>query len=239
MNDDVKQTRTRILELYAKVRVADVCDALDALGLLDRGSMGPEIRPAWTDRETMAHRMCGFAVTVRYFPTNRPFVPATPDDYLRIREEWQNRVSLKGALPGNDGDVMVIDGAGIRNIGYIGSANIMGWYSRGTRGVVTNAGCRDSDEIAKQGIPVYSGYIGHGRKIGRVEIDQVNSPVSVGGVLVCPGDFVVADGDGVIVVPAEHIERVGELALKEREHDIVVRKSYYTQLGLPEDDTVK
>ncbi len=239
MDKEIEKARLQICDRYAKLRVADICDALDALGLLDRGSMGPEIRPAWTDRENLSHRMCGFATTVRYFPTNRPFLPASPENYLKIRDEWQNRVTLSGIFNLSDGDVIVIDGAGIRNIGYIGSANIMGWYSRGARGVVTNAGCRDSDEIAKQGIPVYSAYIGHGRKIGRVELDQVNVPVSVGGVLVQPGDFVVADGDGVIVVPAEHIEEVGDLAQKEREHDIEARRKKYSLLGLPEDETLR
>lgn len=239
MDKKIDKMRLQICDQYSKLRVADVCDALDALGLLDRCSMGPDIRPVWTDREKLSHRMCGFATTVRYFPTNRPFLPESPEQYRKIRDEWQNRVSLSGIFDLSAGDVMVIDGAGIRNIGYIGSANIMGWFSRGARGVITNAGCRDSDEIAKQGMPVYSAYIGHGRKIGRVELDKVNEPVSVGGVLVRPGDFVVADGDGVIVVPAEHIEQVGALALAEREKDLATRRRYYAQLGLPEDETLR
>lgn len=239
MGKEIAKVRREICDQYSKFRVADVCDALDALGLLDRCSMGPDIRPVWKDREMLSHRMCGFAATVRYFPTNRPFLPTSPENYLEIRDEWQNRVTLSGIFNLSDGDVIVIDGAGIRNIGYIGSANIMGWFSRGARGVITNAGCRDSDEIARQRMPVYSAYIGHGRKIGRVELDNVNKPVSVGGVLVRPGDFIVADGDGVIVVPAGHIEQVGELARAEREKDLATRRRYYAQLGLPEDDTLR
>ena len=218
--------------------MADVCDALDAIGLLDRTSMGPEIRPVWTDRKKLSHRMCGFAATVRYFPSNQAYCPQSVENAAELREIWQARV-MQSDLPCRKGDVIVIDGAGIRNIGYIGSNNIMRWKSLGACGVVTNAGCRDSDEIAMQRIPAYTAYIGHGRKIGRVEFDQYNVPVSVGGVLVRPGDFVVADGDGVIVVPAEHIEQVGALALAEREKDLAARRRYYAQLGLPEDDTVR
>ncbi len=232
------EERRKTLDRYAKLRVADVCDALDALGLLDRCSMGPEIRPVWTDRETLAHRVCGFATTVRYFPTNQAYLPHTPEEAAELRKQWQKRV-LPTDLPCKEGDVIVIDGAGIRNIGYIGSNNIMRWRSRGARGVITNAGCRDSDEIAKEKIPAYTAYIGHGRKIGRVEFDQYDLPVSIGGVLVRPGDFIVADGDGVIVVPAEHIETVAELAAEERANDQAARRRLYTKLGMTEDDTLQ
>ena len=226
--------RDIILKMYSGIRVADVCDALDSLGLLDRASMGPEIRPVWTDRVNLAHRLCGFAMTVRYFPTNQPYTPHSPEEAAAIRQQWQARV-MPADLPCRKGDVIVIDGAGIRNIGYVGSNNLMRWVSRGARGIVTNAGCRDSDEIALQTIPAYSAYIGQGRKIGRVEFDQYNLPVSVGGVLVHPGDFVVADGDGVIVVPAEHLETVARLAIEEHQADQEARRQWYEQLGLPGD----
>ncbi len=200
--------------------------------------MSPDIRPVWTDREKLSHRMCGFATTVRYFPTNQAYLPRSPEESVELRKEWQARV-MPVDLPCSEGDVIIIDGAGIRNIGYVGSNNIMRWVSRGARGVVTNAGCRDSDEIAMQRIPAYSAYIGQGRKIGRVEFDQYNLPVSVGGVLVRPGDFIVADGDGVIVVPVEQLEKVAELALEERKADLAKRRKWYGQLGLSEDKTVK
>jgi len=238
MDKEIEETRRGICASYSTLRVADVCDALDALGLLDRCSMSPDIRPVWTDREKLSHRMCGFAMTVRYFPTNQAYLPRSPEESVELRKEWQARV-MPVDLPCAEGDVIIIDGAGIRNIGYVGSSNIMRWVSKGARGVVTNAGCRDSDEIAMQRIPAYSAYIGQGRKIGRVEFDQYNVPVSIGGVLVRPGDFIVADGDGVIAVPAEHIEQVSALAHAEREQDLANRRHYYAQLGLPEDDTLR
>ena len=230
--------RKSILEMYAGIRVSDVCDALDALGLLDQGSMGPQIRPVWLDRERLSHRICGFAVTVRYLPTKRRYAPQTVDEAAAVREEWNRSVWPEGDMPVASGDVLVIDGAGIRNIGYIGSNNVMRWRSKGAVGVVTNAGCRDSDEIAMEGIPVYSAYIGHGRKPGRVEFDSYNRPVCVGGVMVCPGDFVVADGDGVIVVPKAHIAEVARLAARERDSDMKARRKLYEKLGLPEDATL-
>ena len=67
---------------------------------------------------------------------------------------------------------------------------------------MTNGGARDTDELIKQRTPVYSRYISRTIRPGRVELDAVQVPVNVGGALVNPGDVVVADGDGVVVVPA-------------------------------------
>ena len=72
---------------------------------------------------------------------------------------------------------------------------------RGCVGVVTSGTARDTDEIDAQGIPLYYRKPGRGIRPGRNEIESVNRPIVVGGVLVMPGDVVVADGDGVIVVP--------------------------------------
>lgn len=63
-------------------------------------------------------------------------------------------------------------------------------------------------------------------------------PVNVGGVLIRPGDIVVADGDGVIAVPVEHAEVVARYARQELDNDESSRRRIYTKLGRPFDDTV-
>ena len=68
-------------------------------------------------------------------------------------------------------------------------------------GVVTNATARDTDEIATEKMPLYFRRPGRGIRPGRNEIESVNRPIVCGGVLVVPGDVIVADGDGVLVVP--------------------------------------
>jgi regulator of RNase E activity RraA len=100
--------------------------------------------------------------------------------------------------------------------------------SKGARGVVSNGGIRDI-EVIKEKIPVYLDYIERGRGIrpGRNEIESVNKQVTVGGVLVRPGDVVVADGDGVIVVPREYAEAVAGYALEILNGDKAGRRSLY------------
>jgi 4-hydroxy-4-methyl-2-oxoglutarate aldolase len=67
----------------------------------------------------------------------------------------------------------------------------------------------------------------------------VNQPVTMGGVLVRPGDVVVADGDGVVVVPREHAEPVALAARNILESDKAGRRKLYEELGMPLDETVK
>lgn len=82
------------------------------------------------------------------------------------------------------------------------------------RGVVTSGGLADTDEIIHHKVPVYHRRFGRGLRPGRNELESVNRPVNVGGVMVRPGDVVVADGDGVIVVPREYAEEVAKASMQ-------------------------
>ena len=81
------------------------------------------------------------------------------------------------------------------------------------RGVVTSGGVADTDEIIKEKTPVYYKRLARGLRPGRNELESVNRPVMCGGVLVRPGDVIVADGDGVVVVPREYAESVAEASV--------------------------
>jgi regulator of RNase E activity RraA len=106
-------------------------------------------------------------------------------------------------------------------------------------GIVTNGGCRDTDELILQKIPAYIRYTSHGTRPGRIELSAINTPVSVGGALVRPWDFVVADGDGVVVVPREHAEKVAEIAWDVASGDKKGRRKLYEESGMELDETVK
>ena len=230
--------RRAIIDLYRGLRVTDVCDGMDRLGLHDRGSMDEEIHPLWRDVDTFAHRIYGFAHTVRFVPTQRPWPTGTPDEIEQQIARWYRELA-PGPIRADIqwGDVIVID-ANDSKVGFIGSNNCLSWLNAGAVGVVTNAGARDTDELIKQKCPVYLRYISKPIRPGRLEYDRSNVPVTVGGVLVRPGDLVVADGDGVIVVPIEHARAVAERAWIVAKGDKATRRQLYQARGLPPDDTV-
>jgi regulator of RNase E activity RraA len=115
----------------------------------------------------------------------------------------------------------------------------MGWKLRGMVGVVTDAGARDTDEVATEQVPLYFRHVSRGIRPGRNEIESVNRPIECGGVLVRPGDVIVADGDGVICVPREKAREVAAYAQATMKGDKAGRRNLYKRLGLPLDDSVR
>lgn len=238
-----------LLELYDGARVADVVDAMVTVGYMDVGVMNREIAPLWRDVQTMEHRFSGIAVTARYGPTNHPMNPGAdltdPENYETYRNwrgMWYNELSPEPFQEYiKPGTVIVMDNKDDNDTGSTGSKNIMDWKNKGAVGLVTAGGIRDIDEIILQRNPVYTNYLerGRGERIGRNELIDVQRPVVVGGVLVHPGDMVVADSDGVVVVPRRVAVRVGQIAYQELVDDIAGRRELYEQLGLPLDDTVR
>ncbi|MGD8537507.1 MAG: RraA family protein [Candidatus Aminicenantes bacterium] len=230
-----------ILKLFEGLRVADVSDGMDKSGLHGIGLVDPKISPLWKDTEHFTHRIAGIAVTARYVPTQRP--PAgqmEPKDF----DEWEGHFYTHySSEPFADiirkGTVLVFDDADDADVGSIGSYNIMDWASRGCVGVITDASARDTDEIIAVKIPLYMRQVGRGIRPGRNEIESVNRPVEIGGALVKPGDVIVADGDGVIVVPREHAKKVAVFAHEIMERDKEGRRELYKRLGLPLDASIK
>jgi 4-hydroxy-4-methyl-2-oxoglutarate aldolase len=230
----------RILRLFEGLRVADVCDGMDKAGLHNLGLMDPEIRPLWKDTRHFRHRIVGIAVTARYVPTQEP--PAgrrETADFDRWVAAWYRDRSSEPFVPLlRPGTVLVIEEHG-HDTGSIGSNNILTWKQRGCVGVVSSATARDTDEIEAQGIPLYFKRPGRGIRPGRNEIESVNAPIVCGGVLVKPGDVIVADGDGVIVVPRARAEEVAAYARATLEQDKSARRRLYEALGLPKDPSVE
>ncbi len=230
----------KILELYKDLRVADVSDGMDMVGLPGTGLVNPDIHACWVDLKDFKHVFRGIAVTVRYVPTQKLPQPLPGEDWMKWEGNFYNSYSHEGFTQIlRPGSAVVIDDVEDRDIGSIGSNNILGWYKAGAVGVVTDAGARDTDEVGLEGVPLYLRKKGRGIRPGRNEIESVNRPVTIGGVLVCPGDVVVADGDGVVVVPRAVAVKVAEHANKVLTGDKAGRKGLYESLGRPLDKTVK
>ncbi|MDX1675474.1 MAG: RraA family protein [Longimicrobiales bacterium] len=236
-------TDAEILALYEGLRVADVSDGMDIVGLRDVGLVDPRIQTLWRDLEEFDHQFRGIAVTARYVPSNRIVPnPMTPEEFAEWEGRWYTELSSEPFVEHIEpGKVVVIDADGDGDTGSIGSFNSLDWVSRGAEGIVTTGSVRDTDEIIKQQIPLYVDPLQRGRGIrpGRNLIESVNEPVEIGGALVRPGDVIVADGDGVIVVPREAARPVAEAARGILESDMEGRRALYERLGLPVDRTVE
>jgi regulator of RNase E activity RraA len=230
----------KLLSLFAGLRVADVSDGMDAVGLHNLGLMDPAIHPLWKDAATYRHRFVGIAVTARYVPTNLP--PAgrrDVADFDRWVGEWYAELSPEPfEVLLRPGSALVLDDADDVDVGSIGSYNILAWRKRGMVGVVTDGTARDTDEVETEGVPLYFRGVGRGIRPGRNQIESVNRPVVCGGVLVIPGDVVMADGDGVVVVPRPVAADVARYARAILDGDKEGRRELYRALGLPADPSV-
>ncbi len=236
-------TDEEMIALYSGLRVADVSDGMDMAGLRDVGLMDPEIEPLWKDMDRLSHRFCGIAVTARYVPTNRKVsADLSPEEFRAWEGNWYEEISPEPFVEHiKTGSVIVIDNQGDGDTGSTGSANILVWKEKGAVGLVSAGGVRDTDEIIRQRNPVYMDLSKRGRGIrpGRNEIESVQKPVVVGSVLVNPGDVIVADGDGVIVIPREQAVFVAEMAHIIMEKDKAARAALFDQLGIEKDFTVE
>jgi 4-hydroxy-4-methyl-2-oxoglutarate aldolase len=225
--------RQELLDLYQDLRVADVRDGMDWMMMHGFGSMSPEIRPLWRTRAV------GIARTARYLPFEGPMPHMTPDEYTEWSGWYYNNVCTYPWMADiQPGDFVVLDLSGV-DVGLMGSNNSLAGIRDGARGYVTNSGVRDTDEIILQKIPFWSKFVSKAMVQGRVQFDAKDVPVAVGGVTVRPGDVVVADGDGVIVVPRKMAVDVATYAHRELKSDKVSRRQMYEELGMELDDTVK
>ena len=229
-----------ILELYKGLRVADVSDGMDMVGLPGVGLVDQAIHPDWIDIENLSHQFRGIAVTARFVPTQRMDRPEAGEDFSTWEGKFYDKYSSEAFTDLiKPGTAVMIDDVEDKDIGSIGSYNILYWKSLGAVGVVTDATSRDTDEIAIEKVPLYLRKKGRGIRPGRNELESVNRPIVIGGVLICPGDIVVADGDGVIVVPREKAEQVAKYAREILIKDKSGRKDLYKKVGIPEDRTIK
>src|SRR5690606_3802102 len=145
-----KKQREELLKLYEGVRVTDVNDGMDAIGLQNVGCMSRDIRPLWKDTEQFTHRVYGFALTVRMLPANEAIHAGSLEEYDEIRNDSYRNIAPDKFLPIiQQGDVIVIDCPTDTDVGCCGSLNTFGWMTAGAHGAVTNGGARDTDELTK------------------------------------------------------------------------------------------
>ncbi|WP_077624684.1 RraA family protein [Sediminibacillus massiliensis] len=229
-------SRQEVLENIRKCRVADLSDGMDALGLVNKGSMSTEMRPI---RPGIS--FAGYAWTVRLVPAEESFEPcSTVEEYFDQNGKFcSDAYSFMKELKSSDvkDHVLVIDMGGYPG-GVLGSENMMNFKIRGMVGAVVDGGCRDSYECNLQQVNAFSTKRTFHHVSGRMKGDGVQVPVNCAGVTVTPGDYVVADDDGVLVIPQDKAEEVLKFAFAILERDQNTRTSHYEALGMEPDNTL-
>lgn len=183
----VRKLRDSIRARYLKVDTATVADVLDVLGLPDQG-LAPEFAPYPAN----AGRMGGWAYTLRGKMTR---YPGSGDPRKMKAVDGVGR-----------GELAVWSGEG-KGVCFFGELIALGMKRRGCAGALVDGGIRDIEWIRQQRFPVYARYRTPVQSIGRWKVTAWQVPVELPGatrkrVRVRPGDFILADADGVIAVPA-------------------------------------
>ena len=177
------------------VSTATICTALYKRGL--RNQFIQDVHPLNSD----AGPMVGEAFTLRYIPAREDLNPLS---VFQDRAHPQ-RKAVEECPPGA---VFVIDSRRDPRAASAGSILVTRLMQRGVAGVVTDGGFRDSPEIAKLGIPAYHNRPSAPTNLTRHQALDINVPVGCGDVAVWPGDVVVGDGEGVVVIPANIADEI-------------------------------
>ena len=155
-------------------------------------------------------KLVGTARTLR-------FVPAREDLFASHGGGYNAQKRLFDAV--GPGEVVVIEARGEEGSGTFGDILALRAHARGAAGIITDGGVRDHDAVAAVGIPVYSRGA-HPAVLGRRHVPwDIDLTVACGGTTVQPGDVVVGDRDGVVVIPPPLVAEVVEAALVQEDED--------------------
>jgi len=200
--------RESIIERLEKLDTCVVSDALDSLGL--KGATWG-VGPLWP-----CPRIVGRAVTMKIKPAG-----------LQQPAQHLGTAPIEAAKPG---DVIVIDNGGKLEFSCWGGLLALSAKLKGLSGVVIDGASRDIDEARDLGFPVYARGAVPMTARGRVVQESFNQEIQFAGVQCHPGDLVIADGSGVVIVPKEREEEVVTAAeaiyQKEQEMAAGIRKGY-------------
>ena len=190
--DTLTNKRSSIVQRTLNLYVAALSDAADELGLnqvcMDRG-----IFPLTENK-----RMAGYARTGKLVrsPVNRPYDEVQLDTFMSL------------ATKAIDGDLITIDMSGSTDCSAWGQVLTRIGKPLGVKGALIDGTSRDIDDINKMDFAVFARGRHPGTMRGRMDMESVQEPIVCGGVIVNPGDLIFGDSDGVVVIPADHINEI-------------------------------
>ena len=191
------------VEALAAHGVATVSEAMGRTGLL-----GPGIRPV-----QQGVRVAGTAVTVLSWPGDNLMIHAAVEQC-------------------GEGDILVVTTTSPSTDGLFGELFATALQRRGVRGIVTNTGIRDTQELREMGFAAWSRAVSAQGTV-KATGGSVNVPIAVDGQAIRPGDVIVADDDGVVVVPRERARQVAEASEAREQKEAATRAAFVEgQLGL-------
>jgi regulator of RNase E activity RraA len=200
---EIRRAPRELAEAFSKISTCNISDALDKLGL-PCGTFG--VRPLYR-----CPRIAGTAVTMKVVP------------YGSLRTSGHMGADpLDAAQPG---DVLVIDNGGRVDQNCWGEIVTYAALQKGVVGVVIDGAARDVDVTEEMGFPVFArGIVPHTARNRNVQGD-FNCPVKIGTLQVNPGEIVVADANGICVIPVDRAEEVLKIAreLVEKENGLIER----------------
>jgi 4-hydroxy-4-methyl-2-oxoglutarate aldolase len=184
----------RAVSLLASLDTCVISDALDVLGL---PGVCEGLRPLWAGASLSGRARTMSLIEVAHAKPHEPGV------HLGVHAIEQSE----------PGDVIVVANSGRLAMGGWGGLLMAAALARGVGGVVVDGACRDADEAVKLEFPVFAAGVTARTARGRVVEHAVDVPVEIGGVAVGPGDYIRADGSGVIVIAADRVDEVLSVAL--------------------------
>ena len=199
----------KVLEQLLLPSTATITSALKKRGL--NNTFMHDVVPLAPDM-----KMAGPAFTLRYIPAREDLDPGEVDNLTDVQRIGIERIGR--------GDILVIDARGDTRAGTMGDILATRIMVRGGAGIVTDGAFRDAPAIAKSGLAAYSAAMNAHTNKTIHHPSEIQVPIGCGGVAVFPGDIVVGDGEGVLVVPAHLAEWVAREAVEQEEREEFIRE---------------
>jgi len=210
---------SRVIETLSMVTTATITTVLLKKGLRNVWLRGA--RPLKPDQP----RLVGLAFTLR-------FVPARED--LATPESWSSPKSTRSAIEAMpEGCIAVVDANGVTNAGIFGDILCARMAKRGVAALVTDGVVRDIAGVQATGFPVWCQGVAAPPSVAGLTFVNWQEPIGCGGVAVFPEDIMVADGDGVVVIPAALLDAVLELAPEQEQLEAWILQEVEAGVPLP------